>query len=245
MATLMSMMMGTFLFLLLGGLLIYVYMTRVRTSRSKFGLGASDMSLGFNDFGKRNKVDMIFGVRDTIRQRTQLMFGITGLFFLAFYGFGMLPALQTYFMVSWIHPVSAWVMWHVPLFLAVLLVSFALFPDTRIIGDRPLLYASAGYFLYVLWTVFFPMTIRQDGTVLVVNGLNGSTGYLIYSFWRWIFRAPFQPTEGVFFYQMLLGKTLGWYLTFLVTPAFLMLLVSSILYYYLQGKKELKESFLV
>ena len=66
MATLMSMMMGTFLFLLLGGLLIYVYMTRVRTSRSKFGLGASDMSLGFNDFGKRNKVDMIFGVRDTI-----------------------------------------------------------------------------------------------------------------------------------------------------------------------------------
>ena len=157
----------------------------------------------------------------------------------------MLPALQTYFMVSWIHPISAWVMWHIPLFLAVLLISFALFPDTRIIGDRPLLYASAGYFLYVLWTIFFPMTVRQDGTVLVVNGLNGSTGYLIYSFWRWIFRAPFQPTEGVFFYQMLLGKTLGWYLTFLVTPALLMLLVSSILYYYLQGKKELKESFLV
>ena len=227
------------------GVLGLVYFTRIRTSTPKFGFTGQDMRLGFDKFSLDKRVDTIFGVRDVVRRRTRLMFFFTGAFFVAFWGFVMLPALQTYFMVSWIHPASAWLMWHLPLFFATLILAFGLFPDTKIIGERPFLIATAGYFLYVLWTVYFPMVIRGDGTVLLTQGLNGSTGYVLYSFWRWAFRAPFEVTDGVLFYSTIFGKSLGWYLTFLVTPAFLMFLVSSIMYYYLSGKKELEESFLV
>tara|TARA_Y100000296_G_scaffold16497_2_gene19297 strand:- start:3669 stop:4388 length:720 start_codon:yes stop_codon:yes gene_type:complete len=239
------MAMGTILMFALVGVIGLIYFTRIRTGKKSFGFTGNDMRIGFDSFSVDKKVDTIFGVKDVVRRRTRLIFFFTGAFFLAFWGFAMLPALQTYFMVSWIHPFSAWIMWHLPLFGATLLLCFALFPDTRIIGERPFLIATAGYFLYVLWTVFFPMVIRGDGTVLLKEGLNGSTGYLIYSFWRWVFRAPFEVTDGFFFYGTIFGRSLGWYMTFLVTPAILMFLVSSIMYYYLSGKKELEESFLV
>ena len=239
------MAMGTILMFALVGALGLVYFTRIRTSKPKYGFTGQDMRIGFDKFSLDKKVDTIFGVRDVVRRRTRLIFFFTGAFFVAFWGFVMLPALQTYFMVSWIHPASACVMWHLPLFFATLLLAFGLFPDTKIIGERPFLIATAGYFLYVLWTVYFPMVIRGDGTVLLTQGLNGSTGYVIYSFWRWVFRAPFEVTQGFIFYSTIFGKSVGWYLTFLVTPAFLMFLVSSIMYYYLSGKKELEESFLV
>lgn len=144
------------------------------------------------------------------QNKRKLAFVVAGIAMFVVWGAVVIPSISGFIdTTEWVNPIVAWIVWNIPLIIAMNLMIIAVFGW----GKRSLLIALGLYFLYITFDYYEPpLSVNPAGEFISRSGGKASVDYVV----AWVIKTA--AGDAGWLYNQVLGVTVLWIFTYVVVP---------------------------